>query len=499
MGEHREVEQTYAPGAGAVLPDLTRLPGVARLGEPEVVELSATYFDTAGLALLRAGVTLRRRAGGGDAGWHAKLPAGEGRDEVRLPLHAAEGEPPAELLDLVRGWTRGAPVVEVARIDTRRTERGLLGQDGAVLAELAQDEVSGVNGDGRRATWCEWELELVEGRRSLLKAADKLMDRSGVPVSPVPRKILHVLGERLAELPPAPPGPTEPAGLMLRARLAEQVAELLRRDSEIRRGRPEGVHQARVASRRLRSALATYRPLVDRTVTDPVRAELKWFGQELAGARDALVVRRRLEQLVAQEPPGLMVPVAGARLETTYDARARAAADQVAAVLDSERYLELLGALQRLVATPPLITEADRPAEKVLPKRVRKDWHRLAEGVAGLDEAPEPDPAWHQVRKDAKRLRYAAEALEPVWGKKARRLARNAKKITSHLGERQDTVVAREHLRQIAGEADLAGESSFTWGRLHAREEALARDLDRAFDRLWSDIAGRKRLRAWLR
>jgi CHAD domain-containing protein len=247
----------------------------------------------------------------------------------------------------------------------------------------------------------------------------------------------------------------------------------------------------------MRAALATYRPLVDREVTDPLRSELQWLGRELAEARDVLVVRRRLSDLVESEPLDLVGPGVRTRLATTYDARAEAAAGQVAETLDSARYFDLLDALERLVEDPPFTDRAGAPPGKFLRGRVRKDWKRLEAGVAALDEAPDPDPAWHQVRKDAKRLRYAAEALEPVQGKKARRLARAAKRLTSHLGERQDTVVARAHVRSIAAAADDAGESSFTWGRLHAREEARAQRLDHEFEAVWGR-ASRKRARAWL-
>lgn len=500
MREHRELEKTYAPGRGALLPDLTALPGVTELGEPEVVELCAAYFDTEDLALLRAGVTLRRRTGGSDEGWHAKIPAGAGRDEIHLPLASGPVAPPAELLRLVRGWTRGAPVGEVATISTRRTEVPLFDAKGAVVAELADDEVTGrAQGREEDVVWREWELELVEGDPTLLEAADDLLNGAGVPASEIPRKILHVIGDRLPEPRRRPAvGPGKPAGRVLQRRLAEQVEELVRRDCEIRRGRPEGVHQARVACRRLRAALATYRPLVDRQVTDPLRDELKWVGQALADSRDAHVVRRRLEVLLDEEPPELVADSARARLVASYDERRQVADQDVEEVLSSGRYFALLDALERLVEDPPWTAEASRPAREVLRQRVRRDWKRLRLQVAAEVDAIEHDPAMHQVRKDAKRLRYAAEALEPVWGKDAVRLTKAAKRLTAHLGDRQDTVVSRQHLRQLAVGADKAGESSFVWGRLHAHEQAQAASLDRGWPELWSR-ASRKRNRAWLR
>jgi len=496
---HHEVEHTYAPAPDAEPPDLTALPGVADVGDPETVDLCAVYFDTADLALRRAGVTLRRRTGGGDEGWHLKLPAKVGREEIRWGLGSAHRAPPRRLLQRTRAWTRGAPVVPVASIATRRTERALRAGDGTVLAELADDRVTATaEGSQDPVSWREWELELVAGELALLEAADELMASAGVPVSTLGRKILHVLGDRVEE--PAPPRfrPKGPARDVLHRRLAEQVDDLLLRDSQVRVGSAEGVHQARVACRRLRSALATYRPLVDRTVTDPLRAELQWLGRELAGARDAKVVRQRLAGLLDEEPPGLAGRVERARLRSTYDERARAAQAEVLEVLDSDRYLALLDGLVRLVEAPPWTEVADRRARDVLPGRVRRDFRRLRRSVAALEDAPERDPAMHRARKDAKRLRYAAETLEPVWGKNARRLAKEAKRLTTHLGDRQDTVVSRQHLVEIAREADAAGESDFTWGRLHAREEARAEQYDRDFGRVWHR-ASRKRLRAWLR
>ena len=115
-----------------------------------------------------------------------------------------------------------------------------------------------------------------------------------------------------------PRGPGSPVALIAHARLAEQVAELVRRDGRIRRGREGDVHQARVACRKLRSALATYRPLLDREVTEPLRTELRWLGSALGAARDSRVVRDRLTVLVGEEDD--VVGPVHERLEASYDA-----------------------------------------------------------------------------------------------------------------------------------------------------------------------------------
>ena len=165
-----------------------------------------------------------------------------------------------------------------------------------------------------------------------------------------------------------------------------------------------------------------------------------------------------------------------------------------------QRYFKLLAALDRLVADPPWTDRADQPAGDVLPKRVRKDWRRLRDRKDEADAATDPNERQrllHEVRKDAKRVRYAAEALRPVWGKDAHRLAKAAKSLTSFLGERQDTVMTRPMLLAVAREAEAAGESSLTWGLLYGREEERAAELDRELERVWAK-ASKKKLRRWL-
>ena len=499
MADHREIEQTYAPGPDARLPDLTELPDVAELGDPRVDVLQAVYFDTADLALTRAGVTLRRRTGGADEGWHLKVPADTGRDEIQVGLNRARHHPPADLRRHVVAWTLNDALEPIATIRTCRTRRDLIAHDGEVLAELADDEVAGMPvGAAVPVAWREWELELVDAEPELLSAADALMAAAGVFPGEVQRKVVRVLGDRAPSAPSLPEvGKDLPAGRVLERRLVRQIGELKRRDSQMRRHRDEGVHQARIACRRLRTALATFRPLVDRDVTDPIRDEIQWLGRSLAAARDATVVRERLGALIDAEAEDAVVGPVRTRLDQTFDDRARAGWARVDETLSTDRYFELLAALDRLVTDPPWREKADEPAGEVLPARVRKEWRRMRRRMATVSDADDPDAQLHEVRKDAKRLRYAAEAVSPIWGKDAKRLAKAAKKLTSHLGERQDTVMSRPDLLEIAASADAAGESSVTWGVLLVREEERAEELDAELPALWSKVS-RKKLRRWL-
>ena len=504
---YREIERSYAVEADDSLPDLGALPGVAHVGQPDQRTLVATYVDTADLALVRAGVTLRRRTGGADEGWHLKVPAGDGRDEVHARLGATTRVPVA-LARMVTGWTRGRPLGPVAVIETRRTTWLLCGDDDVVLAEVADDAVVGTPADGGPATaWRELEVELVGADVDLLADADVLLAASGIVPRAEQRKVGTVLAHRLADVGGVSPATADgPAALVLHHRLTDLVAELLHRDCDVRRHVPDGVHQLRVTCRRLRGALATYRSLVDRTVTDPIRHELRWVARTLGDGRDAEVLHDRLRALVAEQPRTLVRGPVRRRLDRTYAARLRAADGHAQAVLTSRRYLRLLARLEALVTSPPFTEAAARQADDVLLDRVARDWRRLrrrvdlvqaldAAGERGDDEAR--DEALHDVRKAAKRLRYACEVLEPLWGEDAKALRKGAQEITQVLGERQDGAVARLDLRRIAADAAAAGENGFTYGLLHAREEAagVAREIE--FAEVWERVR-HKRLRAWL-
>jgi CHAD domain-containing protein len=480
--QHHEVERAYALGPDDVLPDFAALGAVASVTEPRTATLVATYLDTDDLALVRAGLTLRRRTGGDDEGWHLKIPAGEGRDELHLPLGAADVVP-ATLAHTVLGWTRGRELGPVATIETTRTTTGLLAEDGAVLAEVADDTVVGTVTDGPATAWRELEVELVEAGPDLLAAADDLLAAaSDIHPRTEQRKIGTVLAERLAAFPAAPePDRDGPAGPVLHARLRDQVAELHRRDCDVRRGVDDGVHQLRVACRRLRGALATYRPLLEREVTDPVRDDLQWLARGLGGARDAEVARARLHGLVDELPADLVVGPVRRRLDEHYAARLGTEGADAGETLASVRYLQLLERLDTLVAAPPWTAVAGDPADDLV-DHVAQDRKRLQARVRAVRKSDPAgsEEAWHDVRKAAKRLRYAAEVLEPTRGRKAKRVRKAAQEVTRVLGDQQDSTVVRADLLVLAEEATAAGESAFTFGVLHARE--TARDVDRVVD-----------------
>lgn len=312
-------------------------------------------------------------------------------------------------------------------------------------------------------------------------------------------------GDAVGTDPPLPTGPAhdEPTvGALLQRHLAVQVARLREQDERVRRDAGSAIHKMRIAVRRLRSALATYRPILRDGSTDELRAELRWLDAQLAPARDAQVIRDVLEHLLEQGPAELATGPVGTRIHTEMAARCRAGRDQALAALECERYRGLLGSLDSFAVAPPFTEEAERDARDVLPKLLGRDLRRLRRRARAAERADpgsaHQDQALHDTRKAAKRLRYAAESATPVLGQRAETLASRAKRLQELLGEYQDSVVARLTLRELDAGASLADENGITFGRLHAleqrRADQLLENLPAALERLPA-----RRLDHWLR
>src|SRR6266542_1352440 len=170
--EQREGERKYDTTASLQLPDLHDLPGVAAVAQPLELQLEATYFDTSDLRLANRRLTLRRRTGGSDAGWHLKMPTPDGeRQELHEPL-GEEDTVPDPLARLVRVYVRDGELRPVARITTRRTVHRVLGPDDRALADVADDAVTAeslVDSGTATTTWRAMEVELIDGASALLE------------------------------------------------------------------------------------------------------------------------------------------------------------------------------------------------------------------------------------------------------------------------------------------------------------------------------------------
>ena len=504
----REVEIKYEPAGDEEVPDLGALPGIASVVEAETQELDATYFDTENLALGKAGLTLRRRVGGSDAGWHLKVPSPDGgRSELREPLGGAQAdEVPESLTGAALLYTRGRSLGAVARLRTRRRTSRLCDDAGRTVAVFSDDLVTADTavppGQARTSTWREWEVELVDGDESVLEAVGELLEATGARPASSPSKLARALGDLVPTTTDVDdePGPQSSAGEVVGVRLRRLLAEIKYRDPLVRRDVPDAVHRMRVAIRRLRSALASYRPVLDRDRTDPLRDELRWIAGVLGDARDAEVMNERLTDLVAEEPTELVLGPVAQRVDHHFGAAYRLAHQRAVEAMQSPRYYALIDGLDAALEGHPWTNRAQLPAADVLPGRVAKEFKRLRRRVAAVNGAPDSrtrDARLHEVRKAAKRARYAAEPLVPVLGRDAQRFAKATKKLQSVLGDYHDAVVTQPALRQLAVQAHLDGDNAFTYGRLHGRQQALAADLRTGFHDAWARASAKKR-RRWL-
>ncbi|MCD9872367.1 CYTH and CHAD domain-containing protein [Streptomyces guryensis] len=490
----REIERKYESDESG-LPDLTGVAGIDAVVDKGVAHLDATYYDTADERLAASAITLRRRTGGSDAGWHLKFPVAPGvRDEIRAPLSDTV---PRSLAGLVRSRVRDAELLPVVRLRSDRDVRDLVDAGGRLLAEVSVDAVRAerLTGDGGAAQWTELEVELADGGDpAFLDKVDKRLRKAGVRPSASASKLARALAETAPKKKRRKKEQTKPpvtAGDHVLAYVREQRDAIIELDPAVRQDVYDSVHRMRVATRRMRSAFRSYGKVLDRTVTDPIGDELKWLAGELGVDRDREVLTERLTAALDELPRTLLSGPIRTRLRTWMNARRGGSRRRLTGVLDSQRYLKLLDSLDALVADPPRLAAAAGKPEKVIAKAVRKDFGKLSdlvEQALGLEPGHDRDLALHEARKKAKRTRYSAETAAPALGSAASALAKSMKSLQNLLGDHQDSVMTRQTLRELSAVAHAAGESSFTYGVLYGREEGRAAAVETQLPAAWREV-----------
>ena len=498
-----ETEAKLDAWVGFRLPDLDGVvDGALGVPRPER-SLDAVYYDTRDLRLARAGITVRHRTGEGDGDgtWTVKLPegaAGPATTRREVTLVAPGRVIPDEVAGLVRAAVRSAVLAPVARLRTRRRSIELRDADGQPLAEIADDEVSVMDGPRLAARFRELEVELRAGSPVGLLAGvvDRLCRAGASPAGSTP-KLLRALGPRARQPPDAAVPPLDAAATMadvVRAAVASGTTRLVAHDPGVRLGEDaEDVHQARVAVRRLRSDLRTFRPVLDAEATAALREDLRELAADLGEVRDADVLLDRLRGQSAELPGADPAAVAG--LLDRLAARREEARERLLTVLDGDTYVALLDRLVVASATPPCLPEAGEPAGRVLRGIVRRPWAHLRSAVDKLADDPPVDDL-HEIRIRAKRCRYAAEAAAPVVGRPARRFARAVAEVQGVLGDLNDAVVAEAWLRDIG--PSLPAAQALLAGELVGVQRRAVEDGRRLWRGAW-DAASDKSLRAWLR
>ena len=482
------------------LPALVSPDGVL-IAEPlPELRLRATYHDTDDLRLARHGVTLRHRTGDPEgSGWTLKLPRPVERrgvvvrDELRFEGEAREI--PVEARGLVSAWARTAVLKPVATLRTRRRRWALLDGEREVLAETADDEVSVLEGRRVVARFRELEVESASDELDLDLVRDQLLAAGATAAEPIP-KVVRALGSRAT----APPDVQPPilddqasAAHLVAAVMADGYLRILRNDVLARLGDDEGVHQLRVATRRLRSDLRTFEDLVEPDWRARIEEGLRTYGRRLGRVRDLDVLLERLRRDAAE-----LVDV----LEPVWDEigrRRTQAHARLISALAEPGWVELIDLLVEAVQRPPVEPAAEAPAVELASARALRAWGQLTDGVKELKPASE-DTAYHEVRILTKRARYAAEAaahaLDPKEAAEARRYADALGAFQDLLGTIQDAAVAIVEL-EAAVERNAADTAIVVaLGRLVERQAQLAEAARRRVPKTWKDLR-RPRMRKW--
>jgi CHAD domain-containing protein len=495
----------------SVPPSFTLDDVLGPLGELGTVErervrrLVAVYYDTDDFRLARSRITLRRRTGGTDSGWHLKLPpdnlGSDARHEVVLPLSAGRpGRVPASLAETLIAIVGDKPLLPLATQQTRRSPLSVLDAGGEPGVEIVDDHVSVTEGAQAGIEYREVEVEVVASHELLDPVVAVLTAAGATPSAAQSKGIRALVGD--AELRPLidageRPRPKQPASDAVAYHVRTQVAAIVAQDLRVRRHLPDAVHQYRVAARRLRSVLQAFGPLVDDEWARSLRTELGWIASVLSQSRDREVLEARLVDAVRALPPEVDSAAALVAIQQHLDAEVAEANETISAAMASDRYRQLMVTLHTAAEQPPTTRAARERASVTLPPLAEASWRKLEKQGRRLHRELEGhDDHWHRTRITAKRSRYTVEACVPVFGGPARKFAKQLEFVTELLGEHQDAAIAASLLHQLAQSA-RGSRTSFALGVLYARQREQVADTRAEFVAAWPRIA-HPQWRSWM-
>lgn len=504
MSTYREVERKVrVDDTFDISPVLDHL-GDYRARRGPAFPMHADYYDTDELTLFRWRMTLRRREGGLDQGWHLKIPVAGGaagdRDEVRLELSE---HVPARLGDIVSPLIGEKPLKAQVIVETLRTPASIVDSTGRMLAEVVDDRVTVRLPGMPDSHFREIEVEAADADdpaslACMQHVVDQFLAAGGSLGTS--SKAASALGTRASgecDVPePKLPSSHVMAVDVIRYAIGHGVRALMLADVDVRRDAPDAAHQMRVAARRLRSFLHTYGDFFDPKWAARISDELAWVASELGAIRDTEVLLERL-----LDHAGSLEEEDAARVSEFLTARVgqrlQSARSSALAALRSDRHQYLLEDLIDAAQNPSALPIAYADYSESMQRLATAAWDQFRHAVRELD-IDTPAAEWHHARILAKRARYAMDALAPLEGKAVKRFAHELAIATGLLGIHQDAFVAQEALRSLASAPTTPGSVGLLLGRLFAFESD-EEILDRyRFMEAWPDIKKAARKVEWL-
>lgn len=482
MTGSREIELKFlcAPeDLGAVL-------AAAPDGDDDSRELISVYFDTPDLTLQKAGVSLRVRESKSGRVLTMKRGDGLAREEYEAPLEG--DQPPSELAPLREILTEADAAALAPAYNVRVTRRQRLVSFAGSQIELALDQGE-VSGGVRVSPICEVELELKAGEpRALFDLARELSKSAPLYLS---FDTKSARGQALVAGQPVEARRREKVKLARSATVAEAFQAIARNalasiaaNAQVLREapQPEAVHQIRVAARRLRSALSTFRPVVEDAQFEAVKAELRWLAKAFDQARNLDVFAEEvLTPAAGMEAPPTGLATLSAAVAQARDAARKAACETAACerfrllMIDAAGWAETGAWTQGPSAAEP----ARAFAARILDRRLKKVLKR------GSKLQDRDDAARHELRIAAKKLRYAAEGFTSLFSeKKVDRFVGRLKALQDSLGALNDIATAEPLLAGL----ELPAEAAYAAGELEglrlADKPKLLAQGAKAIDRL---------------
>jgi inorganic triphosphatase YgiF len=454
------------------------------VGSPRQRQVDSVYFDTGRLSLLKRGIALRLRrdgdrwlqtvktSGSTSAGLHQRGEWETAIDGKHLQLNRFD-QPQLKKLFAKAGLREA--LAPVFRTVFQRTTWDLhYGQDAHI--EMALD-LGQIRAGGNNARISEVELELIKGSpEDLLKTGRALAEN-------LPVRLLNASkadrGYRLAgHLPPPRASKAGSVELRKKASAEQAFITILRRgvfqlqaNEPLVLGRPrdlEGTHQMRVASRRMRSCLQLFRPLIPTAVSAEASSNIRRVTDALGPARDwDVFIEETLLPLEEEFPrhQGLhaMMHAAGERRERTYlDAVSFIeSSDYTRLLLDLSLWLEQRAWRKALGRAQ--LESLDRRARRFARELLDRHHKKVVRQGRRFDELDAVQR--HQLRIRCKRLRYAAEFFASLFGSK-----------------RSDTYIASlTAIQDVLGVLNDGRMVAHLLGQIPAESETPAADLVRGW------------------